>query len=481
MAEPEHSNPSSEFSKAEERIENRSAVFKKELGLRDLILTQILYIVGLGWVGTAAKLGPSHAVFWVLAVILFYLPTALVVIYLNRMMPLEGGLYQWAKLGLNDFIAFMAAWNLWLYVIVLNSEIGLQLATNLSYAIGPGAAWMAGSKGFIVFASLIVVGLMVAVSVLGLGVGKWVHNIGGIIMLLTFLLLILVALLRPGRANYNDHHPFSMAWPTISLFSLNILGKMGFGALGGFEYVAIFAGESRSPARTITRSVVIAAPIIALMFILGSGAVLHFVEPEKVDLLGPIPQVLTIGFGAFGFISRLISIIILAIFAVRLAQVSVTFAGNSRLPMVAGWDNLLPAWFTKLHGKYKTPVNSIVFVGVATFGFGLLGIIGVGQQEAYQLLQNASGVFYALTYLVMFLVPLVGLRGIQPRPPRWLLLAAIFGFGMTLLYIVVAVFPIVEVENKLAFTFKVIAVTIAANIIGMAIYLLARRRRSPVI
>src|SRR5947209_12384642 len=139
-------NATTELRAAEERVEGRSRVFRKELGLRDLVLTQILYIVGLSWVGAAAKLDTAHVAFWLLAIILFYLPSAVVVIYLNQLMPLEGGLYQWAKLGFSDFIGFLVAWNLWIYVIVLTSEIGLQVATYLSYALGPNVAWLAGSK-----------------------------------------------------------------------------------------------------------------------------------------------------------------------------------------------------------------------------------------------------------------------------------------------------------------------------------------------
>src|SRR5215475_8334950 len=131
---------------AEQEVIAHSAEFKKQLGLLDLTLTQILFIVGLGWVGAAGKLGPSHMVFWLLATALFYIPTAMVVIHLNKLMPLEGGLYQWARLGFNEFMGFMVGWNLWLYMIVLTSEIGLQVATYLSYALGPSAAWLAGSK-----------------------------------------------------------------------------------------------------------------------------------------------------------------------------------------------------------------------------------------------------------------------------------------------------------------------------------------------
>src|SRR5215207_2366386 len=134
MANKNDTTAAVELRSAEQSIEAHSAVFKKELGLTDLVLTQILYIIGLSWVGAAAKLGPSHIVFWLLAIVLFYVPSAMVVTYLNRMMPLEGGLYQWAKLGFNEFVGFLVAWNLWLFMIVLTSEIGLQVATYLSYA-----------------------------------------------------------------------------------------------------------------------------------------------------------------------------------------------------------------------------------------------------------------------------------------------------------------------------------------------------------
>src|SRR5213075_1614774 len=145
-----------ELDRAERNVKEHSVALKKPLGLGDLVLTQIVFIVGSSWVGTAAKLGPAHLFFWLLAILLFYIPQAAVVIFLNRLMPLEGGLYQWAKLGFIEFAGFMVAWNLWLYVIVFTSEIGLQCATYLSYAIGPSAAWMTASGGFVALASAVV-------------------------------------------------------------------------------------------------------------------------------------------------------------------------------------------------------------------------------------------------------------------------------------------------------------------------------------
>ena len=469
-------SPTSDLARAEARVEAHSASLKKELGVRDLALTQILFIVGLTWIGVAGKLGPSHVVFWLLALVLFYLPSAAVVMYLNRLMPLEGGLYQWAKLGFNQTVGFMLAWNLWLYVIVFTSEIGLQCATYLSYAIGPGAAWMTTSTWFVALSSAVILSLMIVASTIGLSVGKWVHNAGGVMMLIIFAALLLLPLIGLLTGHLREYHPFRTSLPSFSLYNLNILGKLGFGALGGFEYVAILAGETKSPSRSVGRSVLIAAPIIALMFVLGTSTVVAYIPTKDIDLVGPVPQVLRAGFGPFGFATQLVTIAILMTLAMRVAQTSVAFTAVTRLPMVAGWDRLLPAWFSRLHATYKTPVNSIVLVGVCSFGIALLSLIGVGQAEAFQLLFNASGMFYALTYVVMFAIPLFGLRGVVPAPPLWLRVASASGLAMTLLYVALSVFPIIKVESEVAFAVKITLVIVAANALGVGILAAARRR-----
>src|SRR6201984_1090472 len=120
-----------------QNVREHSLELKQPVGLFDLVLTQILFVVGSNWVGTAAKLGPSHLFFWLLAILLFYIPQAAVVIYLNRLMPLEGGIYQWAKLGFNEFAGFIVAWNIWLLSITVIALGGMFVTTNLSYAIGP--------------------------------------------------------------------------------------------------------------------------------------------------------------------------------------------------------------------------------------------------------------------------------------------------------------------------------------------------------
>jgi amino acid transporter len=469
-----------DLAQAEAAVEAHSASLKKELGVGDLVLTQILFIVGLTWIGVAGKLGPSHVVLWLLAIVLFYLPSAAVVIYLNKLMPLEGGLYQWAKLGFNEMIGFMLAWNLWLYVIMNTSEIGLQCATYLSYAIGPSAAWMRESSWFVALSSAVILTLMVIASIIGLSVGKWVHNTGGVFMLIVFGALIVLPLVGLATGHLHEYHPLRTARPAWTLFNLNILGKLGFGALGGFEYVAILAGETKSPARSVGRSVIIAAPVVALMFVLGTATVVAYIPTDQIDLIGPMAQVLRVGFGPFGIATQLVTIAILMTLGMRIAQTSVSFTAVARLPMVAGWDRLLPPWFCRLHEKYRTPVNSILLVGVVAFVIAAVSLIGVGQAEAFQLIWNASGMFYALTYVVMFAIPLIGLRGVTPRPPLWLRVASFSGLLMTVLYVALSVFPIIQVASVATFALKISLVILVANAIGVGLYVSARSRASSV-
>ena len=462
----------------ERDVEERSAVFKKELGLFDLVLTQIVFVVGTIWVGHAAKLGSEQNVFWILAIITFYLPLAGAVIFLNRLMPLEGGLYQWAKFAFNDFVAFMVAWNLWVFAISILAGIGLVVTTNISYAIGSEAAWMRETQKLIFAVSFVLVVAMILAAVRGLSLGKWVHNAGGLMLMITFTALILMPFIALMQGSIAEYHPFAMQVPTLSAYNINVFSKLALGALTGFEYIAILAGETKAPANNIGRSVLISAPIIAVMFILGTSSVLAFVSPANVDLISPIPQVLTAGFGSSGWVGKLVTFTILGVVMRQIALMSIYFAGNTRLPMVAGWDSLLPHWFTRLHPTYKTPVNSILFVGAVTLVMGLLSLLGVGAQEAFQLLDNAGGVFYAITYLVLFAVPLFGMKAFGVRTPMWLKIACASGFIVTVIYIGFTVVPIIEVGSRMTFAVKIISTVLLANIVGIVLYKLGKQRSS---
>jgi glutamate:GABA antiporter len=454
-------------------IERRSAALKKELGTRDLVFTQILYIVGLNWVGTAAKIGASHMTFWLLGLTLFYLPSCVVVIHLNRQMPLEGGVYQWAKLRFNEMTGFLVAWNLWLYAILILSTIGVRATDMLAYGLGSSGAWIANDKWIIALTStLATAGLMVVASI-GLTLGKWIHNFGGFCLIGLLAAMLFFAVPHWVRGEVQAA-PMALTFPAISLFSLNILGKMGFGALGGFDGVAIFAGECRDPVRSAWRSVWVAAPIIGAIFILGTACVLVFSRPDNIDLVSPITQVLSLGASSMGSAAIVVRMAVALILSTFIAQMSLLFSGAIRLPMVAGWDHLLPDWFSRLHPLHRTPTGSVLFIGGLTLAFALATTFDSGNQEAFQLLENAGGISFAIAYMVMFAIPLLA----PVERPSWgVRVAAASGFLMTLLYSVLSVFPIIEVKSGALFTAKIIGVIAGANVAGAVFYWRAELRR----
>jgi glutamate:GABA antiporter len=469
---------STELERAEQNVEAQSASLKKPLGLWDLVLTQIVFVVGSMWVGTAAKLGQAHLFFWLLAIALFYIPQGAVVIYLNRRLPLEGGLYQWAKFGFNEFVGFIVAWNQWLLSITVLAMSGMLVTTNISYALGESGAWMRESKWCIAAVSCLLVAGLCATGVRGLGLGKWLHNLGGIVMFAAYGALIVLPFVSLARGELKEYHPLAMAAPTVSLFyCLNITSKLAVGGLSGFEYVAILAGECHAPARNIGRSVLIASPIIALMFILGTSSVLAFIGDNPIDLIGPVPQTLRLGLHSFQIAGIIASVAILFMTVRTISSMSIHFTGSSRLPMVAGWDNLLPRWFSRLHSRYRTPINSLLFVAALWLVTGLASQIGAGVQEAFQLVDNAANVFYGLAYFAMFAIPLFGAAALRNGAPLWLKIAAFAGMITCLLAIFFTVFPIIDVPSPMLFALKVIGVTAIANAIGVTVFLVGRRTR----
>jgi len=459
-------------------VEARSAGLRKELGLTDLVLMQIMYVVGASWVGVAAKLGTSHTVFWLLAIAFYYLPQAAVVIFLSRLMPLEGGVYQWTTIALGRFAGFMVAWNLWTYAIAVGAGFGVTIANNAAYLISGSSATLSNVWWYTPIVSTLALVVVTIISVLGLRIGRWVQDIGGAAHVLTYGALLIVPFVVLSHGRPIAYHPLDVTAPTVTPFSLNILGKMALGALSGFEYIAIMAGETRSASRNITRSVLVAAPIIALMFILGTDSVIALVPKDRIDLVSPIPQALSLGLEGMGAVKLIVPALILLLLLRHMGVLTMLFNGNTRLPLVAGWDNLLPSWFSRLHPRFRTPVNSILFVSAITIAFSLAGQVGVGVQEAFQLLENAAGILYALTYMGLFAIPLFGARNLQRQPPLWLKIASASGFMMSLLYSVLSVFPIIEVASWRIFALKIITVILVANVIGVGIYFGGKSRKA---
>ncbi len=458
----------------ERLIEHQSGELKKDLRLGDLVLSQVLYIMAFSWLGPAGRLGPSHVIAWIPAVLLFYIPSGIVVLHLNREMPLEGGLYQWAKLRFGAAAGFLVALNLLATVALLLAGEPSQISNNLSYVAGSGSSWIVENRAFTMLIGAVLMGGLALVTLRGLALGRWFHNVGGAVLAILFVGMLLFALPRwigvgPAMASA----PAALALPVISLLNLNLLAKMGFGAFCGLDGASIFSGECRDPdsSRTIRRSIWVAGPVIALIYTVGTACVLTFSPPDQIDMTSPATQALSRGAQGLGVASLVIPLVSALAICVTIGLSSLYFNIASRLPMVAGWDHLLPAWFSRLHPRFRTPVGSIVFVGLVAFCLTILANLGVGGQEAFQTSLSAAIVCWALTYVVMFSIPLFA----TGEKPRWgIRVAAASGLAMTVLFIALSIFPIVAVKSSASFSAKIGGIVIAINAAGALYYWRAR-------
>lgn len=467
-----------QFVESEHLVEVRSYELRKELRLGDLVLSQALYIVGTQWLGTAGLLGSAHVMYWIPAVLLFYIPSGIVVIHLSREMPLEGGLYQWAKLRFGELVGFLVALNLWATVVLIVGSMVSMLTDNIGYAAGPAGGWIVESKYVNAAVCAVVMGGTALIAIRGLTIAKWIHNIGGLVLVLMIVSVMAFALPRWIHGSAVTA-PAKLVFPALTLLNLNIAAKMGFGAFCGFDGTCIFAGEVRDPnvARTLRRSIFLSGPLIAFIYIIGTSSVLAFTRPSDLDLISPPTQALMRGSQGTPFAYLAAPIIAVLLILNGVGGTSLYFNSVIRLPMVAGWDHLLPQWLSRLHPRFKTPVGSVVCVTAATFVLTLFGHLGVGAQEAFQFLNNTGLICWALAYLVMFGIPLFA-TGEKPRFA--VRLAAVSGFVMTLAYAVLSIFPVVDVKSSWGFTGKAVLLIVGINAVGAMYFRYATRRRSAI-
>jgi len=475
-----------------ETTTKQAHALKKELRLRDLVLMQIVLVVGISWSGIAARQGSSHIWFWILGIFAIFIPQAMVIQYCAQIWPLEGGVYQWTKFAFGPFAAFMGAWNFAIWALLAVSNLGIFWASSLSYAIGPSADWMAASKPVIIILNLVLFGIILLVSLPGFHIGKWISHFGAAMMVLIAGLLTFLLFYHPHATHRHPHHspqaPIGFMFPMITLLSLNLFSKVCNSALSGLEQVAVFAGETKNPGKVIMQSAWIGAPITALLYITMTAALLAYTPADQIDLAAPVPQVLAAAFtggaGAGAFWATLLSRIAILGLAISLvAQYAILVAETSRLPLVAGWDNLVPSWFTKLHPKYKTPTRSITVIVISAVAICMLSLLGAGHEEALQLINSGTNTMYGIYYVLFFAVPLAAALRVSlkhlPRPSLGLKIAATSGVLTVLLGIVFALRPIIHVTSPLFFGLKVGIATLLANIVGALLYWHGTRNQTP--
>ena len=166
------------------------------MGFWDVLLFNIATVLGPRWIAAAAHNGTSSISLWVLAAVFFFVPTALVINELSSRFPEEGGLYVWSKEAFGDFHGFVAGWTYWVYTVFYFPGLLLASASMSAYIVGErrGALWRRIAH-FCCWFRWLLLFVAVVLNIIGLNIGKWLQNAGGVGTYVPLLMLVGVAAL----------------------------------------------------------------------------------------------------------------------------------------------------------------------------------------------------------------------------------------------------------------------------------------------
>lgn len=451
---------------------------RREMGFWDVLLFNIATVLGPRWVAAAAHNGTSSISLWILAAVLFFVPMALVINELSSRFPEEGGLYVWSKEAFGDFHGFVAGWTYWVYTIFYFPGLLLASTSMSAYVIGGKGAELAQDRTYLLVGSLGLLFIAVMLNIIGLNVGKWLQNAGGVSTYLPLLILVAIGGVIWLKHGSVTHFTLSNIMPTWNWDTVNFWSQIAF-AFTGLELVSAMSGEIREPRRTLPRAALTAAALIAAMYIVGTLSVLALVPAGDVDPKSGVFHAITVGSVALkiGFVGVLAALLVTIGNA---GGVGSTVAGIARVPFVVGIDRYLPKAFGKIHPRWKTPYVSIIVQAIASALVLLLSQINETTRGAYQAVIDITIILYFIPFLYMFAaaIKLAGRPDRMANPHAVLVpggktgvwVACSLAFSVTLLSIIVSVFPPGDSSNRKLFLIKVVGTTVLAVAVGLILY-----------
>ncbi len=419
----------------------------RALGRRDLVLLFVVAVFNLNVVPSIAANGGVTVWLWIISLLLFFWPQGIAVIELAHRYPGEGGVYLWAKEVFGDFHGFLSGWCYWTNNMLYLPTVMLYFVGVSVYVLGPGHQGLADNKIFASIASLTLLALLTFFNVLGLGVGKWINNLGAIGTFVAAAVLIGLGVV------IWSHYGTTIAAadfkvPTNPKFVLNSFGVICFG-LVGLELASVMGDEIKDPRRTLPGAVALGGVLSGALYI-GATLTLLIAVGKNVNVLQGIVQAVTHMAGRVGI--GWISVPFALMLSMSIAGIgSAWMGGSARIPFVAGLDSYMPSWLGKVHPRYATPYAALVLQGIVSAVLVVLNFAGAGVQETFQKLLSLAVVLqlvpfvYMFGALVKFAVTEATPRGQYGRVT--LLLAGVGGLLTTLLGIMLVFFPAQQITS----------------------------------
>jgi amino acid transporter len=451
---------------------------RKAMGFWDVLLFNIATVLGPRWIAAAGHNGPSSISLWVLAAVFFFVPGALVINELSSRFPEEGGLYAWARDAFGPFHGFIAGWTYWIYTVFYFPGLLLASASMSAYIVGGRGAALAGDRTYLLTVSLALLLVAVVLNIVGLNVGKWLQNAGGVGTYVPLMMLVGIAAIVGWQRGSVTHFTLANMMPTWNWDTVNFWSQIAF-AFTGLELVSAMSEEVHDPRRTLPRAVFGAGALIALMYIVGTFAVLSLVPAGNLDPQSGVFNAITVGSVAMrlGFLGVLAAILVTAGNA---GGVGSTVTGIARVPFQVGIDRYLPAAFGRIHPRWKTPYISILVQAGISGAILLVSQLNDTTRGAYQVLIDAAIILYFIPFLYMFaaVIKLAHRKDRASNPHAILVPGGMpgiwicggLGFIVVLGGIMVSLVPPGDSSSKLGFEFKLLGGTVISLLIGLVLY-----------
>jgi glutamate:GABA antiporter len=447
---------------------------KRELGFRDVVLFYIVSGLSLRWIATAAAVGQSAIAVWVLGFCGFFLPLAGCVLELSSRFPQEGGLYIWTREAYGEFAGFMAAWTYWMSNLPYFAAVLYFAASSLLFTT-PRAAHLADTNVYFLLFTIGMLALITLLNVLGVGIGKWLNNLGAVGMGVPVAILILLGVVSFSRFGSATHFTWVGVIPRVQVRDL-IFWSTIFFAFAGCECASFMGDEIKDARRVVPRSLLVAGVIITVGYIAGTVAMLVALPSSRISGLGGFMT-------AIDFLCRRLGLAaLIAPFAIlvgisNIGAAAAYLSSTARLPFVVGINHYLPAVFGRIHPRWKTPYVAVISLGLAGTVFGLLSQAGTSVKGAYDLLVSMSLIAYFIPYLFVF-ASMIRLQS-RPAPSGALRLPggkrvaiplACVGFFSTFSAIILSMFPAEDERNPTAALIKILVMTLVLLVSGVAVY-----------